>query len=462
MTQIDTDPPRHWSVRNRLVSLLVMVMLGLWGIASFSIYQQAKQVSSELFDESLKETAHVLLAVIEHEIEEHGPNFVEQLIGESGYPSSHYLRFQVWSQDLRLVYRSIGAPTTPMLAMDGGANWVGADGQLMHTYSTWNTRHSLQIQVAEPLSYRDKIARGALNRLIVFTTIFLPCTALLIWLVIARSFAPIQWLGSAVSQRTANNLDPLDTRHVPREVAPLILSFNRLLVRVREAITLEREFTADAAHELRTPLAAIRAHAQVLSAARNPGEANEAARDIIAGVDRGGRLVDQLLALARLDASLEEMSVRADVELDLQQIVFSEIELQQDLAQRRQISLTADTQVARVRGSTEALQILLRNLIDNALRATPVGGAVQVACGENGSGAWLAVRDSGVGIQAEERERIFRRFYRVKGSAYGGSGLGLSIVQRVAERHGAAIKFTDGLHGRGVGVMLTFPSLPTF
>lgn len=451
--------PTAWSLRTRLTILLVVATLGLWGVASLTIYQEAQAESQNLFDESLRESAYLLLAVIEHEMAEHGPDYAAQLIDHSDFPApqTHYLRFQVWNSEGRLIYRSTDAPERPFVEL-GRSGYVWADSMAgsLRTYVAWNSARTLQIQIGEPLSHRQEIITATLWRLAAFAAIFLPIAAFLIWWIIARMFAPVQWTSEEVAARTANNLGDVPLGNVPREISPLIVALNRLLGRIREVLDYERRFTADAAHELRTPLAAIRAHAQVLLGARTPQEAAEAAHDIIAGVDRGRRLVDQLLSLATLDKSALRALPMTPV--DLGALIASQVEQHRAAAMQLGVELRAETAPLTVRGHADTLNVMLRNLIDNALRYTPAGEAVVVNCYRTPQGVCLAVRDSGPGIPAAERQRIFDRFYRIAGSASFGSGLGLSIVQRVVKEHGAEVWVEDGLRGCGAGFVVRFPA----
>lgn len=452
------DNSRQWSLRTRLIALLLLATTGLWALAAYSVYQEAELESEQLFDESLQETAYLLLTVVEHEMAEHGVDYAAQLIDSADMPKTHYLRFQIWDRNNQLIYRSQDAPLQPMVKTAGvGYALAGSGNEALRTFVAWNAERQLQIQVGEPLSHRHEIMQRTLWRLALIGAVCLPLTVFFIWWIISRSFAPIQWTSEAVAIRTGQQLDDVDMGNVPREIAPLIRAINRLLGRIRETLQHERRFTADAAHELRTPLAAIRAHAQVLQGARTAEEASEAAQDIITGVDRSRRLVDQLLALARLE------SVRAvsstPTTMDLVDVVRQQVTDHQPFAESQGISLSVDAQPAVMQGHPDHLQVLLRNLIDNALRYTPEGGEVQVSCGTDSGDVYLAVRDSGIGIPETERQRIFERFYRINRlgdrNTYG-SGLGLSIVQRLVEQHGAQIRIEEGLHGKGVSFVVRF------
>jgi signal transduction histidine kinase len=267
-------------------------------------------------------------------------------------------------------------------------------------------------------------------------------------------FEPLEASARDVSLRSPDDLREVGVGRAPQEVRPLLDALNQLLARVRAALEHERTFTADAAHELRTPLAAIRTTAQVLGDATSPEDIKSSVKDLLEGVDRSARVVDQLLLMARMDS--RHPGVMSDV--DLEPIVLGEYEAQRRYAQMGGVVLEIDVRPVLVRGNADRLRILLRNLVDNAIRYTPRGGTVRVACGPGAEGHELTVSDSGVGIPPEVRHRVFERFFRVVGNDAPGSGLGLSIVQRIAEDHAARIEMRDGLEGSGITFAVVFPA----
>ncbi len=294
---------------------------------------------------------------------------------------------------------------------------------------------------------RELVAKIA-GRLIVPLALGLPLLGIWIWLATRRALGPLDEIARQIAVREPDRLHALTPVRAPREIAPLVRAINDLFVRVADTLELERRFTADAAHELRTPLAAIAAQAQVAERARDTAEREHAIRQLVAGSRRATRLVDQLLTLARLDP--DNATANETVRLD---------RLAEDVcaahgaeAMEKSIALELDAVPATVTGSTDMLRILLRNLVDNAIRYTPAGGCVTVAVAPG----LITVTDTGPGIPAAERRRVFDRFHRLAGQEAEGSGLGLSIVARIAERHGATIELRDGDAGRGLRVTVRF------
>ena len=299
---------------------------------------------------------------------------------------------------------------------------------------------------------RDKLVRHVAKRMLVPALFGLPLLGLWIWLATWRGLTPLDTVAREIASRQADKLEPVAPASAPGEIRPLVEAINGLFVRVEHALESERRFTADAAHELRTPLAALAAQAQVVQRARNAEERDHAVEQLIASTRRAGRLVDQLLTLARLDP--DNTAVSEAVSLD---------RLAEDVcathgaeAVEKAIALELDAMPATVTGSTDMLRILLRNLIDNALRYTPAGGRVTVSVAPG----ILSVTDTGPGIPATERERVFDRFHRLAGQDTEGSGLGLSIVARIAERHGATVELGAGEGGKGLRVAVRFSAPP--
>jgi two-component system sensor histidine kinase QseC len=279
--------------------------------------------------------------------------------------------------------------------------------------------------------------------------------ALLLWVAVTRGLRPLVRLTDEVAQREPDNLAPLDAQSAPREVLPLIERLNKLFARIDASLRKERRFTADAAHELRTPVAGIRAQAQVARAATNEAERNRALDNAILGCDRAAHLIDQLLTLARIDTLGDEAAGMCR----LRSLAAEMIAAIAPTALARNVRLElAEGDEAQVRGDAALLRILLRNLIDNAVRHTPEGTTVSVSIGVDRGHGYLSVSDNGPGIPSEEMPRIAERFYRPLGTRASGSGLGLSIVKRIAEIHGASLQLAPNEDGVGLRATVSFKS----
>jgi signal transduction histidine kinase len=312
------------------------------------------------------------------------------------------------------------------------------------------------IQVAQPWAVRDRLAReSALRVLGPLLLLLLVMAAAAAWIV-GRALRPLQSITTQIEHRDIHSLSPVAVADLPAEVSPLVEELNRLLVRLAAAFASQRDFVADAAHELRSPLTALSLQLQLVERARDEEERDQASSRLRAGIDRATHLVSQLLTLARNEP--EGVPVHS-APTALGAIVRNAVGDVQPLAQQRRlrIDLDAPDELA-VRGDAEALRILVRNLLDNAIRYSPEDSTVRVRAARNAGGqALLEVADQGPGIAPTDRPRAFARFYRAPDASEGGSGLGLAIVKAIAERHGAQVALTDA-EPHGLRVVVTFPA----
>jgi two-component system sensor histidine kinase QseC len=342
---------------------------------------------------------------------------------------------------------------------------------LLAAFATWyETRDELKELLAHPpnataghlANEREEVAGEIAEQLLKPMLFALPALAVLLVVAIGFALAPLRQLARDVATRAPDRLDPLPVDSLPAEVAPLVARLNGLFADIMRALENERRFTADAAHELRTPLAALKAQAQVASASVNAAERQHALTQILAGCDRATRLVAQLLTLARLDArapdQLQDVALRPIAEEVLAMAAGEAIDHRCDLVLR-----DGD---AHVRADALLMQVLLRNLVDNALHHSG-GTQIEVAIAQSGKDVVLSVSDNGRGIAADERERVQQRFYRSAGAvpadhptSADGSGLGLSIVRRIAELQGGRIDIVTGASGVGVSIQLHLPRTP--
>jgi two-component system sensor histidine kinase QseC len=443
---------RGHSIRRRLLLALLATSLLAWGTTLLFSYRDTRHELNELLDAHLAQSASLLIAQVSHETDEidveHSPRL------------HHYQRkvaFQIWEQGKSLILHSASAPNVRLSPVDQGFSDSQVGGYKWRVFSAWDDSRHFLIQVGERREARDALAMTIARNMLLPLLVALPVLALLIWFSVARGLRPLQVLGHQVAARDADNLAPIESTTAPDEVLPLLQGLNKLFARVRASIDSERRFTADAAHELRTPLAAIRTQAQVARAAGDDAESRRALDNVIAGCDRAAHLVDQLLTLARLEP--DEAVQREAV--DLQALVANVVA---DLAPAA-IAKDVDLQLApgpavQVTGSPALLAIMARNLIDNAIRYTARRSGVQVAVTPTDDGAEFSVLDQGPGIAAQEIGRVWDRFYRVLGSGETGSGLGLSIVKRIAELHDAQVSLAPRAGGSGLHVRVQIPGRP--
>jgi signal transduction histidine kinase len=333
-----------------------------------------------------------------------------------------------------------------------------ADKRQWRSTTVHSQTSGLVLQLAETENAADRDMLGIVLRFIVLpTVVFLPFAGLMTWWVSRRGLSPLHDLAQMIAKRTPNDLHPLGRVTKIVETAPVVQEINALLDRLRATLAREREFLADAAHELRTPLAVVQAQSYVLRHAVDEAGRRRAAQELELGVGRAAGLINKLLVSARVSG--EDFSPRLEM-LELNALVQERVALLSSLATSKSIELSLNAK-ARVKVSIdrESFVSAVDNVIDNAIRYTPVGGCIVIDIDVDASSrVSLRVADNGVGIPRELYDRVFERFFRANSSEQVGSGLGLSIVKRVLALHGGEVKLSTGLDQRGLAVALTLPS----
>ncbi len=427
--------------RQLLAALLGTISLALLA-GAFAIYRSTLAEVDDLFDYQLRQLALSLRDQAYH-------NAFAQATEDVAEDFDFVI--QVWSPEGVRVYYSHPHKTLPGLVQMGYNTITTPEGNWRVFAAQLN---SLVIQVAQPLKVRNQMAIKTALHLLIPLSALLPVLSLLIWILVSRGLAPLDRLAKAVATRSPKALEPLPEQKAPEEVLPLVRSLNDLLARLGDALAAQRAFIADAAHELRTPIAAMQLQAQLVERAESEEEAHAAIADLKAGIQRAGHAVRQLLTLARQDP---DMAAKPFVSVSLAELARSVIGDQIALAGAKDIDLGIEAvdESALVLGDTEGLRILLTNLIENAIRYTPKGGQVDIFIRRMEDGrASVEVADTGPGIAVKDQARVFDRFYRAEGTAEPGTGLGLAIVKTVADRHGASIELNNAEpHGLRVKVV---------
>ncbi len=349
---------------------------------------------------------------------------------------------QIWTVDGRSIYATRPHPSLPARALLGLAT-LQVEGRAWRTYSV-ATRERV-IQVAQPVEIRQRLAARAAWRSVLPLLLMAPLAALVIWWLAARNLAPLARLAGELRSRDAQSLAPLASGDLPDELAPLALSLNALLERLRLSLDAQRDFVADAAHELRSPLTALKIQLELLRRADAAAEREAAREGIAAGIERASRLVEQLLALARTEPGA---AAPTRERVDLAEVARRMVAETVPFAAARGIEFELSApEPAFVVGDPVALGLLVRNLADNAARYSPADSRVEVGVGVEGGAVTLRVDDAGPGIPEAERQRVFDRFYRRAEGGESGSGLGLAIVQSVARAHGAEVTLERSARG---------------
>ena len=426
------------SIRRHLLIALLGALCAAMLLGGWVTYRVARSEAGVLFDYHLQQIALSLR-------DQRFQGSAEALASDR---SLDYV-IRVWDQNGLTVFYSRPHDTLPELTRLGYSTTETKEGA-WRLYAI--QYHGQTIAVAQPMRVRDRQAAAVAWRTLEPFLILLPLFGVLIWRLVGWGLRPLGRLAESVKARTPDLLDPLPNADVPEEVWPLADSLNDLLGRLKTALDAQRAFVADAAHELRTPLAALQLQAQLVERAPSDEERHAALGDLKDGLQRATHGVQQLLTLARQEPGAVEAR---QVPVRLAPLIRESVIGHCALAAERRIDLGVSyaEEEAVTAGDAGALKILLDNLIANALRHAPEGGRIDVACGVRDGMAYLEVADDGPGIPTEERERVFDRFYRRGGGS--GAGLGLAIVKMIAQRHGATVRLLDSDAG-GLRVRVEF------
>jgi two-component system sensor histidine kinase QseC len=424
------------SLQGQLLALVLTVVVSVWLVTAVLTWFDARHELDELLDSHLAQAAALLVV---QQVPEIGDD--DRAIDA---PTLHRyapkVAFQVFHEG-RLALRSANAPAAPMLEagrhFKTGFKTVQINGDAWRVFATEGAGQDVQVYVGERTSSRTSILWAVLGGMLWPMTVALPLLALAVWWAVYRGVAPMRRLAHALAGRQALALQPVTLDGAPSEMAPMVNALNGLFDRIGSLLESERRFTADAAHELRTPIAAIRMQAQVALGEADGALRRHALQGTLDGCDRATRLVEQLLTLSRLEAAaLPDMAV-VDLRALGQQAVG---EAAPKAVGKNQILEFEATEPCGIPGNETLLAVLVRNLVDNAVRYSPSAAKIKVAVQRQNGQVVLSVQDSGPGLADADRARLGERFFRVPGSPESGSGLGWSIIRRIAAVHDLALQ----------------------
>ncbi|OGB23620.1 MAG: hypothetical protein A3I66_24195 [Burkholderiales bacterium RIFCSPLOWO2_02_FULL_57_36] len=431
------------SIRARLSIFLLLAAIFTALLIGAVTYRYTLKENEALFDYQLRQIA---LSLRDQGLIPH-PGLRYNL-GEDGME----VVVRIWTDSGAALYLSHPGNPLPDRIILGFSDIVAQD-RPWRIYSL-ATRDRI-IQVAQPLDLRRDLAAAAALRSLAPLLAFAPLMALLIWWLVKSSLSSLHRLATEVAQRDARSLQQVRVDDVPSEIAPLVAALNSLLDRLKRAFSSQRAFVADAAHELRSPLTALKLQLQLLARAGTEAERRQALQNLDQGVDRATHLIEQLLTAARTDPNDRMTSPEP---ADLAELVRRVVAEMFVLAQQRRIDIELNAaEHVMISAETESLRILVRNVLDNAIRYTPGGGRVSIGVAAGEGIATLIIEDSGPGIAEEDRSRVFDRFYRKEQNEQTGSGLGLAIVKNIAEQHGARIELGVSSLG-GLRASVVFPA----
>lgn len=461
------------SLRRVLVVSLCSVIVLVSAVSAGFSYRDGVIEANELFDAKLAHSARVLMGLVDDALagddiaSRAGPLLInvwkssregrgDELVSPQGHAYETKLAFQVWDDQHRLRLRSDSSPDQALAAFHPGFSEPQIGGERWRVF-TLRSPAGLWYQSGEVHAIRDEMAEDIARGTLVPLLIEVPLVVLMVWLIVSWGLRALARVTRDIQQRTVDRLAPIDAARAPQEIASTVHAVNHLMARLDAALSRERRFTADAAHELRTPLAALQVHAENLQHAGSPEQRRESSAFVQQGIARLSRLVEQLLELSRLDPGA---APREFASVSLAAVVKQVLEEQAVASVARDLELAyeAPQGAVPVCGDELLLGLLVRNLADNAVRYTPPGGHVHIRLGSDRGATELVVEDSGPGIDTEARERVFARFHRELGTGQPGSGLGLSIVRQVAEIHRATVTLDRSPDLGGLRVRVHFRS----
>jgi len=365
------------------------------------------------------------------------------------------LEFQVWNnENKRLLLQSAGAPEKPFVPI-GKTTLEEVRGH-WRVKSIVLQKQKLTIMVANRENYRQHLENQMTSHSILILLITFPFLGLLIWFIIGKALSSISIVTNEVKHRAASYLEPVNMSSVPSEISPLVSELNELFSRLKKAFERHERFTSDAAHELKTPLAALSAHSQVALRAETPQDRNEALLKVLGGVNRCTHVVQQLLTFSRMcpEAGL---SSPTEVNVTTQAIEVAAMLAPEAIAKNVELELVNPECKPIMIGNPTAIGILIRNLVDNAIRYSDEDSHVKIHISEEKHNLTIRVIDNGPGIPKELRDRVFERFFRVIGNKSPGSGLGLGIVQQIVKLHKGNIELLTAPEGKGLEIKITLP-----
>ncbi|KTD82003.1 two component sensor kinase [Legionella worsleiensis] len=365
--------------------------------------------------------------------------------------------FQVWTNGGKLLLHSSTAPKVPLTSELDGFSDKKIDNQNWRVFTTYNDKAGIRTVLAERYDTRNELGHRIAQDDLYIMLLTFPLSGLLIWIIIGRGLDSLDKVAEEVANRAPTHLEPVDLQEVPEEIKPVIDELNKLFYRLKEGFEREKRFAADAAHELRTPLAALKAQAQVALNSNDIEEKNLALQKLIGSVNRSTHIVQQLLTMSRLVP--EATSFHDEDDVNLSKLTREILAMLAPSAVEKQIELEfeSDRNLPKIQGNPTALGILIRNLVDNAIRYCGENGRVIVRLSKQNNELILEVADNGPGIPPELQARVFERFFRVLGNKSPGSGLGLAIVQQICELHGGRVILDSPPTGSGLIVKVFLP-----
>ncbi|OBR45665.1 MULTISPECIES: ATP-binding protein [Aeromonas] len=472
---------RPRSIRRFLLSGILALVSASLAVSALIGYLEASHEMEELFDARLAQSARITNQLLGRYLEQNGElpanGTVYQeweqsnpepwqkdksfnLRGEDreltpfGHEFERNLYFQLLSEQDGILLRSPSAPSQPLGALAPGFNSVTKDNHEWRTFTLYNQDAQTWLIVAERDDERSELASKMATLTMLPLLITLPFLLGLLWWLISRGLAPLRQLAQAIGERHPANLSPLNLKIRAQELTPLTNEINRLMHALADTIEREKQFTNEAAHELRTPLAVLRIHSENALAAEDAESRQHSLQKMLLALDRSDRLLRQLLTQARID---NQQGLEL-TELNLNQLLQGTLATLAPIALKKDQQLSLEgTEQLTVMGQATLLELMFSNLIDNALRYTQAQGEIAVEARQEGHRVRVDIRDNGPGIPTAALSRLCERFFRVNPQQGDGVGLGMAIVSRIAQLHGADLDIHNRPEG-GLEVSVLLPA----
>lgn len=432
------------------MSIKKRLFLGLLIGATFSIslithilFFEIKDEVYEIMDYQMEQLAFM------HRLQ----NYPRQINTKSGFEEDKIDSLvQIWDKSTTLIYSSDSSLSFPITTQSGFSiiTWKGEKWRILLE------KGQETIQIVQAMKLREKVIFSITTKFIFIMLIFLFFLGGWVLLVIKISFNPLNNVRKQIGERKASLLTPIYDKNVPEEIRPLIKELNSLLSRLDKALKNQKRFLADAAHELRTPITALDLQIQNARYATSEEERTLVIQKLKRGINRASAVINQLLAISRMESDFLENEVMS---IDIEELISRVLLDYSMIAAEQNITITFQPQrgATLLQGNAKSLEVMLSSLLDNAIKYSPSKANIWIYTLRNTNGVTISIIDQGPGIPTEERKKVFERFYRYKGESVQGSGLGLSIVKDIADFHDATISLEDGFDGKGLKVSVFFP-----
>ena len=455
------------SLFGEILDWMLAPLLFLWPISIAVIYHIANDIADEPHDRALAENARAvsrLTRIGDGKVALNLPGPARELLRHDEQDSVYYqvrgLRGEVVAGDAEIPAVAPELDDRPDTVYFRDEDVKGEEVRVAYLFLRAGRQADaplVLVQVGETKDKRSALANRIIAGVLLPQFVVIPLAVILVYLGLGRGIAPLRRLQRLIEERRPSDLAPISTRGVPEEVMPLISAFNDMMARLEQNLQAQQRFIADAAHQMRTPLTGLKMQTELALAETEPAQLRESLRHISESADRAAHLINQLLTLARAEASSEKLH-RVEL-VDLEQALRDVCRdlVPQALAKRIDFGVEATGWPLLIEGNPLNLREMLKNLVDNAIKYTPEGGKVTARTLGTPESAVVELEDNGIGIPEADRERVFERFYRSLGSGAEGSGLGLAIVREIAELHRATVTLMPNPRGRGTLVQVVFP-----